>query len=238
MLKLLPFLLLVAFAFAQLRFSAWRMGRSLRAQSRPLQHDQLDRLMERLASAAGIERIEVRLLENPMVNGLATPQGEIYITQGLFRHFQSGRLTAEEIMSVIAHELGHLALGHTRRRMTDVTIAQTAAMILGGVLARLIPIVGFYIAQFLANAFVSRLSRRDEFEADAYATALMLRAGLGEEPQARMLEKLETITPAFGQQREVAWLASHPPIPERAAAIRENAARWRGEPSDVAAESN
>ncbi|MCL5775664.1 M48 family metalloprotease [Limibaculum sp. FT325] len=226
MIKLLPILLLIVAVLAIFRYNVWRMGRALRRQSRPLHHDQLDKMLGRLAEAAGIDGIEVRLLENPMPNGLATPEGEIYLTSGLFRHFQSGRLGVHEVASVIAHELGHLALGHTRRRMIDMAGAQTAQIILGGILARFIGILGWYASQFLVSLFIARISRGDEFEADAYATALMMRAGLGAEPQARMLEKLEQILPQNLMAQQTSWLASHPPVAERTAAIRANAARW------------
>jgi putative metalloprotease len=77
----------------------------------------------------------------------------------------------------------------------------------------------------IASFVATRLSRHDEFEADAYATALMVRAGLGAEPQARMLEKLLELVPEASAQ-ETNWLASHPPVAERAEAIRGNAERW------------
>ena len=48
--------------------------------------------------------------------------------------------------------------------------------------------LGRCVRQQIARA--ARLSRRDEFEADAYATALMVRSGIGAEHQARLLEKL------------------------------------------------
>ncbi|MGF1552457.1 MAG: M48 family metallopeptidase [Paracoccaceae bacterium] len=226
MIKLLPLLLIALGVYLMVRFSAARMGRSLRARSRPLENDRLDRVLSRLAGAAGIERVEVRVLDDPSINGLATPGGEIYVTQGLVRQFQARRIGEAELAAVVAHELGHLALGHTRRRMIDVSAAQTAGMILGTLLARVIPIVGWYIAQFLIGLFVTGLSRRDEFEADAYATALMLRSGLGAEAQARMLEALQTLVPGASQAPTASWLASHPPVEERTAAIRANALRW------------
>ncbi|MEL6335759.1 MAG: M48 family metallopeptidase [Pseudomonadota bacterium] len=227
MIKLLPLLLALLGLYVMTRFSAWQMARQLRAKSRVLKHDTLERLIDRIAVEAGIDRIAVRVLEEPTVNGLVTPSGDIYVTSGLIQHYQRGRLSGEEVTSVIAHELGHLALGHTRRRMIDVSAAQTAGMVLGGILSRFIPFIGFYIAQALIGLFVTKLSRRDEFEADAFATALMVKAGFGAEPQARMLEKLETLSPMAGTGRPPPWLASHPPVPDRAAAIRENAHRWR-----------
>jgi Zn-dependent protease with chaperone function len=52
-----------------------------------------------------------------------------------------------------------------------------------------------------------------------------VKSGLGAEPQARMLEKLLELTPEAATQ-ENNWLASHPPVAERAGAIRQNAERW------------
>lgn len=229
MTKLLPILLILGLGYLWIRASSWASGSRLRKQSRPLRNDRLEGLIDRLAAAAGVDSVRVRVLDAPMINGLATPGGEVYVTRGLVQQAQAGRITAEEFASVIAHELGHLALGHTKRRMIDVMGAQAVNLVVGGLLARLIPVIGWYLARWLSTLFVASLSRRDEFEADAYATALMLRAGLGAEPQARMLEKLVHLAPgSSGEEGPANWLASHPPVAERAAAIRANAERWQG----------
>ena len=227
MIKLLPILLIVLAGLAWMKVSSMATGAGLRRQSRPLKNDQLEGMLRRLADTAGVEDIRVRVIEAPMINGLATPQGDIYVTRGLVREAQRGRITASEFASVVAHELGHLALGHTKRRMIDVMGAQAATAVLGGLLARFIPFIGWHLARGVANLFIARLSRRDEFEADAYATALMVRSGLGAEPQARMLEKLGHLSPGGPQpDGPASWLASHPPVADRASAIRANAARW------------
>ena len=228
MTRLLPILLMLLALFAWIRISAWQSGKQLLRTSRPLTNDQIEALLGRLAKTAGIERIDVRILDMPIVNGLATPGGEIYITTGLFKKFQAGRVTASELASVVAHELGHLALGHTKRRIMDVTGAQAVHLVLGSILNRFIPFLGWIVAQWLSTFVITRLSRKDEFEADAYATALMLRSGLGAEPQARMLEKLLHLVPEASAQ-EMNWLSSHPPVAERTQAIRENAGRWQAE---------
>ncbi|MEM1383294.1 MAG: M48 family metalloprotease [Pseudomonadota bacterium] len=224
--KLLPLLTLAVAAIAVWSVSAWRSGRSLRRESRPLQNDQLDALIERLAQAADLPSVQVRLLENPIPNGMVTASGDIYLTRGLFKHFQSGRLTGPEIASVVAHELGHLALGHTKRRMVDIAGAQAAQLVLGGILARFIPFFGWAVARLMSGWFIASLSRKDEFEADAFATALLMRAGFGADPQVRMLEKLGGLLPAGTLDEGRSWLASHPPVAERTAAIKENAQRW------------
>ncbi|MEM8793872.1 MAG: M48 family metalloprotease [Pseudomonadota bacterium] len=223
--KLIALLIPVIIAIAILRMNALFSGRSLKAQSRPLRNDEVERALGKLAEAAGIDQIHVRVLDQEMVNGLVTPAGDIYVTRGLVDKLRQRRVTMPEFVSVIAHELGHLAHGHTKRRIWDVAGAQLIVMVLGGLLARFIPFIGFYIARLIGSLFVSSLSRKDEFEADSYATALMIRAGFGAEPQARMLEKLVELIPQADVQTK-SWLASHPPVRERAAAIRGNADRW------------
>lgn len=225
MLKLLLPILIIAGLVAFWKLRAQSSGYALRKTSRELQNDQLEALFQRLAHAAGVERVEVRVLADRNPNGLATDTGEIYITQGFLDAFRNGDVTARELSSVAAHEMGHLALGHMRRRMIQVAGTQAASMVLGGLLARMIPFVGGYLAVWLLNLVTAKLSRRDEFEADAYATALMVRSGIGAEHQATLLEKLPALIPGAADSKS--WLASHPPSEERAAAIRENAERWR-----------
>lgn len=220
---LLPILLIVG-VYVWFRIQAQRTGHVLRARSRALQNDQLEGLFLRLARTAGIERIEVRVLADRNPNGLVTDTGDIYVTQGFVDAFQRGDVSASELASVAAHEMGHLALGHMRRRAFQVGGIQAATMVLGAVLGRLIPIFPYHLAAWLLGMVTARLSRNDEFEADAYATALMIRSGIGAEPQAKLLEKLPTLIPGSDGPRS--WLASHPPVADRAEAIRANAASW------------
>jgi putative metalloprotease len=207
------------------QMAAVKSGRALRRTARPLQNDQLQALFGKLARAAGIDRVEVLVLPDRNPNGLATASGDIYVTQGFVDAFHRGEVTAKELASVAAHELGHLALGHMKRRMVQIGGTQAAHMVLGGILGRIIPYFGWYISAWLLNLVTARLSRKDEFEADAYATALMVRSGLGAEPQARLLEKLPALIPGADAARS--WLSSHPPTEERAAVIRANALRWQ-----------
>ncbi|MEO1490710.1 MAG: M48 family metalloprotease [Pseudomonadota bacterium] len=227
MIKFLFPILLIAAMVVFWKIRAQSSGHALRGKSRPLQNDQLEAMFARLANAAGIDRVEVRLLEDSGINGLATDTGEIYVTEGLLEQFRTGAVSAREIASVAAHEMGHLALGHMKRRMVEVAGRQAAHIVLGAVVGRIIPFFGHYVVAWLLNLVTAKLSRRDEFEADAYATALMVRSGLGAEAQATLLEKLPKLIPGASAPQAVSWLASHPPVDERATAIRANAERWQ-----------
>ena len=86
------------------------------------------------------------------------------------------------------------------------------------------------IANALTSLLASKLSRNDEYEADAYASALMVKAGIGTGPQKSLFLKLNTLTGVGGGMP--AWMMSHPSTEDRIRAIEENEARWKLSPQD------
>ena len=225
--KIAIVLLPVIWMYAAFMLSAGRTRRQLRRNSTELTDPVLCRLNSRLAKAAGISDVSVSVHDVDAINGLVTPEGDIYLTRGLLDCHRRGDVSAEEICSVTAHELGHVALGHTRKRLAVFASQNAIRLALGMVLARVIPLVGGLIANWLVTLIGAGLSRADELQADKYASALMIKAGLGTEPQKNMLRRLEGIAgrPAAG----IAWLMNHPSIPKRINEIESNERRWRTE---------
>ena len=226
MLKLTPILLAVAYGLVAYLFSAWRTGRELDARSTELADRPLKTITDRFARELGMDRIKVHIYEVAAVNGLAAPDGRIFLTRGFHDRYRQGEVTAEELGSVIAHELGHVALGHSRRRMIDFSGQNAVRAVLAGVLGRFLPGIGPWVAGLATTVLAARLSRQDEYEADAYAAALMVAAGLGTAPQVSMFRKLETLAGLSGGGPPV-WLLSHPRTADRIAAIEALEARWR-----------
>lgn len=110
------------------------------------------------------------------------------------------RATPAQRFFVIAHEFGHVAARHH-----DGFVQRTLALLADGggepaVLPALAP-----------------LSRRHEFEADAFAAVLMRRSGLAPEEAARFLEAADRGQPASAGD-------THPTPGARAAALRAQAA--------------
>ena len=186
---------------------------------------QLLKPIQRLADALDLESISVNIYEIEPINGLAAPDGKIFITRGFYNKFTSGEITGSELASVIAHELGHVALGHSRRRMIDFSGQNALRMALGSILSRIIPGLGGIIANVLSNLLMARLSRTDEFEADEYASALMMKSGIGVEHQISMFEKLEKLS-GNNANLQPAWLLSHPKTKKRIEKIQENLLKW------------
>ncbi len=224
MLKLTPLLLAALYGFVMYRFSMWRTHAELDAKSAPLTDPELNALAARMARALDIDKIKVFVYDIAPVNGLAAPDGRIFITRGFLEKYRNGSVSAAEMASVIAHELGHVALGHSRRRMIDFSGQNAIRVALATVLGRFLPGIGVYLANFMVSLLAAKLSRQDEFEADAYAAALLTKSGIGSAAQKTLFQKLGTLTGASGQP--LAWLASHPETASRIKAIEALENRW------------
>lgn len=226
MIKLTPVLLVLVYGLVMYRFSVWRTHRELDTKSTELADPHLKSLTDRLAAALDLPRIRVFIYEIDPVNGLAAPDGRIFITRGFFRKYRSGEVSGEELLSVIAHELGHVALGHSRRRMIDFSGQNALRTVLTMMIGRYIPFVGAWIAGLITTLLAARLSRQDEYEADEYAAALLTKAGIGIAPQISLFHKLDTLTKNRAGTAP-AWLMSHPETAQRIKALESLDTRWQ-----------
>ncbi|MBL4749407.1 MAG: M48 family metalloprotease [Amylibacter sp.] len=224
MLKLTPILLAVIYGLVMYRFSASRTHKELDEKSTRLNDPMLQHVLGQMATALDLDQIKVYVYEIEPVNGLAAPDGRIFITRGFMNKYRAGEVSSDEMASVIAHELGHVALGHSRRRMLDFSGQNAIRVALTMILGRILPGVGAYLASFLTSMIGARLSRVDEYEADAYAAALLTKSGIGTKAQKSLFLKLEALTGASGQP--MAWLMSHPKTKLRIDAIEKLENKW------------
>ncbi len=224
MLQLTPILIAIGMALVIYQINVWRTSKALDAQSSRLLDRDLVPVLDRLARTLDLDRLPVHIYEVDPVNGLAAPDGRIFLTRGFYQKYRAGEISAEELASVIAHELGHVALGHSRRRMVDFSGQNAIRVVLATLLGRFLPGIGIVVANALTGLLAAHLSRSDEYEADAWAAALMTKAGIGVGPQVSLLEKLERLSGMAG--RPPVWMASHPATESRIAAIRRLDAGW------------
>ena len=224
MLKFSPILLAVAWAVIMYYVSAWRTKSEMDKKSTLLNDPPLQALTNQMADALDLSQIKVHVYEIDPVNGLAVPDGRIFITRGFMKKYYDGDVTAAELASVIAHELGHVALGHTKRRMIDFSSQNAIRVALAMFLSRFLGGFGTMIAGALTTMLAARLSRKDEYEADAYAAALLIKSKIGVEPQISMFEKLGRLSGDGGQP--MAWMMSHPKTADRITAIKKLRNKW------------
>ena len=174
---IIPIVLAGLYGVVMFQFSAWSLKRQLSKQSNPLLDPNLDKIMIKFSNVLEVEKIRLNIFETEPINGLAAPDGRIFITRGFYKKYQNGEITVDEIASVVAHELGHVALGHIRRRMIDFSGQNAVRAALGAVLSRLVPGLGGFIAGIIGNLLMAKLSRRDEYEAGDAAFYQQIVAG-------------------------------------------------------------
>ena len=205
-------------------YSSKNLSKKLQKNSKIFNDPLIESHLISFKSILGLKKLRVFILDEKQINGLVTPDGTIYITQGFINQYRSGNVSGVELTSVIAHELGHLALGHTKKRLITFSAISAFSFVFSTILSRLIPYVGSIIGRYISQILISGLSRKDEFEADAYAAALLFKSGIGTAPQISLLKKIEKLTGAVSPS--VSWTMSHPPPLERINAIRDLEISW------------
>ncbi|MEO1291972.1 MAG: M48 family metallopeptidase, partial [Pseudomonadota bacterium] len=218
--KLLPFAVL-AFIVWNAMTATRRVTQDLMERSEPLGDWTLLEPVHRFATTLGVKPFDVRILEIEQINGLALPGGEVFISRGLYNKYLAGGVTRDEVASVIAHEIGHVALGHHRRRLNSWRTETAALALIWYVLSRMMLGWIALLATVGLNVVRNQMSQRDEFEADAFSAQLMMRAGADARAVITLLEKLSHWSGEAGRDiRPMSWLMTHPPIKDRIAHAR------------------
>lgn len=191
------------------------------------------RLAAKTEAPAGLWRFTVLDHESP--NGVASANGDIYITRGFLALLDD----ESELAAVLGHEMGHVVLRHAARSVERER-------------QELAPVLAAMQQKQLDRAFqltvegLQRLkaySRNDELEADRYAVRIAGLAGYPREGVERMLVRLQDYD-RFVAERSGRLsgtferkdpFASHPGYSERLATVRAELQAQRAAPIAVAA---
>ncbi|AMK75256.1 MULTISPECIES: M48 family metallopeptidase [Methylomonas] len=187
---------------------------ALPAQRRQSIQDGLQRLA--LPPGGGRpERIEFRGSPTLGANAFALPGGSVLVLDDLVNLASSD----EEILAVLAHEMGHIREKHALRHMLQ-------ASVVGLVMAWYIGDVSSLLAVAPTVLLETRYSRDFERRADAFAAELLGANGIPVSRLADILQKLEDAhqTAATKQPIEsvevMDYLSSHPNTEERIKRLR------------------
>ncbi len=163
---------------------------------------------EAIRAWAGVEVSDLRFHSGKRLgaNAFALPGGTVVITDELVALADND----EEIVAVLAHELGHVAGRHVMRRL-----AQTSSMLV--VWTALTGDVSVAALSFLApdQLLAMRYSRTFERDADRFAFDYLAHV---DTPPSRLSDILRRLEDASGAAGIPSWLSSHPGADERAAA--------------------
>ncbi|WP_431225141.1 M48 family metallopeptidase [Serratia sp. L9] len=149
------------------------------------------------------------------VNAWAMANGCIRVYSGLM-----DMMTDNEVEGVLGHEMGHVALGHTRKAMQVAygTVAvRTAAASTGGIVGSLSQSQLADLGEKLVNA---QFSQKQESEADDYSFDLLKKRGIDPNGLVTSFEKLAKMEAG----RQSSMFDDHPASEARAQHIRERIA--------------
>lgn len=150
-------------------------------------------------------------------NAIALPGGIMVMTDELVKLARSD----EEVIAVLAHELGHIEQRHFMRRLISGAIVGAVITLVSSEASGLLTALPATLADL-------SYSRNMEREADAFAIALLRRNGMSPEPLATMLARLEQAHAERNSKggkghddiKVPRYLLTHPHTEERIAAIR------------------
>jgi STE24 endopeptidase len=202
----------------------------------PMPQGQLKASIEALLAKCGFESKGLYVMDaskrsthgNAYFTGFGRAKRIVFFDTLLQNH------TPEEILSILAHELGHYKLGHITQRIAETAVltffgfavlhwafagglADAFSLAADPGLVLIIILTAFGPVMHLLSPFTSFLSRRAEYQADSFAKTMT-----GAEPMISALTKLSrdnlsTLTP---DELYALFYYSHPPVPLRVARLK------------------
>jgi len=206
----------------------------------PLENEELTEKIEKLLQAAGFDCDGIFVMDGSKRSG----HGNAYFTglgkkrRIVFFDTLLETLSHEEILAVLAHELGHFKNGHIKKRLIlTATISLVALAILGWLIeqgwfyqglgmttksshaALMLFMMASPAFSFWISPIMAAYSRKHEFEADDFAAEHAEASALTSALVALYRENASTVTP---DHLYSAYHDSHPPAPVRIAHLEKS----------------
>ena len=144
--------------------------------------------------------IHVTVVNNPVINALAVPGGQIIVFRGLIEVVQN----PEQLAGVLAHELQHVL----RRDSTQLLLQHLSIGILMGALIGDVSGVASFGLDAAKNLMLLRYNRRHEAEADEAALGTLTAAGINPGGIISFFELLKE--KERDENRYLEYFSSHP----------------------------
>jgi predicted Zn-dependent protease len=192
----------------------------MREVKTPTLVEPLAKMVDALKTASPASRFPYRsyVVDRSDINAMAAPGGHVIVFSGLLANAD----TPEEVLGVLAHELGHVEKRHTLRQISrsvgTFAIIQLLLGDLTGIAAALIEGGG--------NLLTLKFSREFEEEADDYGWDLLGKAGIDQSGMISFFEKMhrretemrkqiDQATGISGAANALDWIGTHPNTNER-----------------------
>ncbi|MBU1565372.1 MAG: M48 family metalloprotease [Proteobacteria bacterium] len=170
----------------------------------------VSKLGKDVLEVAGIQYFDYHffVIDDKEFNAFAAPSGLIFFHSGLIGTMNS----EDELVSVIAHEIGHIYKRHLASRVETGTYSGIASL---GLALAAIAFGGATAPVLLTGALAAgqsvnlHFSRQNEEEADLLAYGWMKKLGRNPEGQVKMLESMRRIS-RYRSEKPPQYLLTHP----------------------------
>jgi predicted Zn-dependent protease len=155
------------------------------------------------------------VLDTNEVNAISAPGGLIFISKGFIKALPD----EDALAAVLAHEIGHVVLGHARESISQANISdallsaakETAQSQGGYYTSELTSLLGDSVKEIGDKLLVNGFSRSQEYEADEFAVGLLNSVGY----DASAMHSVVKILEGLEKSSSGGWLSTHPEAEDR-----------------------
>ena len=165
------------------------------------------RLRKLTAGLDGVNEVPLnfKVYKENEVNAFACADGSVRVYTGIM-----DAMSDNELLGVIGHEIGHVALNHTRRQMRNAILTSAALEGLASTSATVAALTDSQLGAIGSAILDAKFSRDQESEADDYGYNFLVKAGKNPWAIVMSFEKLQALS-GGGQSGPVSNIfSSHP----------------------------
>ncbi|MBR5529954.1 MAG: M48 family metalloprotease [Bacteroidaceae bacterium] len=180
----------------------------------------LKRLTKGMNSADGI-KLNFKVYKTSEVNAFACPDGSVRVYSALM-----DALSDEELLGVLGHEIGHVALRHSKKSWQDALLRSAASDALGGFSDTWAEFSSSSWSSLGESMISAKHSRHHERQADDYGYSFLKKCGRNPWAMGKAFKKLKALSEKKGTTKYAKLLyafSSHPDFDERIRRMREQA---------------
>ena len=165
--------------------------------------------------------LNFKVYETKQVNAFACADGSVRVYSGLM-----DLLTDDEVLGVIGHEIGHVALKHSKKEMQNAYLTSAALDGLGSLSTSLATLSESQLRAFGEAALNARYSKKQELQADDYGYEFLKAKGKNPVAMIKSFQKMLALQNSQSSATSSSvnqLLSSHPDLETRINRIAEKA---------------
>lgn len=165
--------------------------------------------------------LNFKVYETKQVNAFACADGSVRVYSGLM-----DLLSDDEVLGVIGHEIGHVALKHSKKEMQNAYLTSAALDGLGSMSTSLASLSQSQLRTFGEAALNARYSKKQELQADDYGYEFLKAKGKNPIAMIKSFQKMLALKNSQSSATSSSMnqlLSSHPDLETRINRIAEKA---------------